>query len=514
MRPNLLGLSLSPSSLIEGFVKDVLAKVLDAVAAGASDLVAALLGFVQSSSDPIFSGGWWSSSGEAVFTKVLGIAGVLMALAFSLSVLTAMLSADHALLMKAVLRLPIAVLQMAGLTAVTAALISATDEASTFVAGGASHGLAAFAGSAMVLCVVGSGAVGFILAGLLILAGLAVWAQLLVRAALLYCAVMAGPLVFAASVHPSASGLKKRYLELGISLIVSKLVVALAFATGAAMLGGTPSAPTFAQATGALIEALAILLIAAFAPFILIRLLIGAEAILVAEGLERRPVRSAIHGAQVAYYGAGLARAFGHMGSDGGGFRSSGRGGGGPRSGGDGASPSGGGQPNGPRGPAGGQPDSGATTQHSRPPQTSSRATGTASRPGRAQEAGVDASSPQASDVTATTQSLWPTPEGAATASRTGTAQGSMGKAGPAPARSDDATGRSRHNESPAASNPTRAPGPQTISTPAETEEGAAFTGPHLHRPLPAGVAEGLRAARAAFPRPPTTKEESNDHDE
>ena len=146
----------------------------------------------------------------------------------------------------------------------------------------------------MVGSIADTGVVGLVIGGLVILASLCVWAELLCRSALIYVAVMAGPLIFAASVHPSVRGLQRRYVEGTLALILSKVVVALAFATGSAMLSGLGKSSSFAAATGALLQALAVLLIACFSPFVLLRLLIGAEAIVAAEGLERRPFRSAM----------------------------------------------------------------------------------------------------------------------------------------------------------------------------------------------------------------------------
>jgi hypothetical protein len=210
------------------------------------------------------------------------------------SIITALLSADHGLLARAALRLPIAVLEMALLVGVTAALVSASDEISAEIARGASGTLSTFVSGELAGAIAGTGIVGLIAGALVILAALGIWAELLCRSALIYLAVLAGPLIFAASVHPSAVGLRRRYVEGGLALICSKIVVALALATGSAMLSGLGNSSSFAAATGALLEALAVLLVACFAPFVLLRLLLGAEAIIAAEGLERRPARAAL----------------------------------------------------------------------------------------------------------------------------------------------------------------------------------------------------------------------------
>jgi hypothetical protein len=316
----LFGISLNPLSYLGSFIDGMFSAALKLFGQSASDVVTALLGFMTTTTEPIFSGGWWSSAGEAVFVRVLGIAGGLMALMFLLSIITALLAGDPKVLMKAVLNLPLAVIQMGLLVTVTAALIAATDEASAAIASGASHGLATFVTVGMIAAITDSSVVGLVIGALIILAAISVWLQLIVRTALLYVAVLGAPLVFAAAVHPSVRGIQKRYIEFGIGLICSKVVVALAFATGAAALGSLGSSPTFSAEVGALLEALAILLIACFAPYLFVRLLIGAEALIVTEGLERRPFRAAMHAQQAGYYlraGGGLSGLLSGMGGGG-----------------------------------------------------------------------------------------------------------------------------------------------------------------------------------------------------
>ena len=267
-----LGITLNPLTLAKDIANAIFSAALALFGQGAASVVGALLGFVKTTSDPVFSGGWWSSSGMAVFERVLAVSGSLLALAFMCSIITALLSADHGLLARAALRLPIAVLEMALLVGVTAALVSASDEISAEIAKGASGTLSTFVSGELAGAIAGTGIVGLIAGALVILAALGIWAELLCRSALIYLAVLAGPLIFAASVHPSAVGLRRRYVEGGLALICSKIVVALALATGSAMLSGLGHSSSFAAATGALLEALAVLLVACFAPFVLLRL--------------------------------------------------------------------------------------------------------------------------------------------------------------------------------------------------------------------------------------------------
>ena len=305
-------------------------------------MLGALIGFMNATTEPVFSSGWWTSSGANVFVRVLAVAGSLMFIGFAMSVVSSVVSRDHTIMAKAALHLPLAAIEMAALVTVTAALVSGSDEIANYIAGGASKGLTAFVTTTLVVAVASGGIIGMLLAGFIIVAGLMVWAVLIVRTALIYVAVMTGPLIFASAVHPATRHARKRYVEGGIALICSKIVMAIAFATGSAMLGGISASPSFATAVGALMQALAILVIAAFAPFIFIKLLIAAEALTIAEGIERRPLRAGMSGASGVYHGAGLKNMMGRMGNLGSGGAS--QGGGDDPDGGSG----GGGKPSGP----------------------------------------------------------------------------------------------------------------------------------------------------------------------
>jgi hypothetical protein len=405
-----LGITLNPLTLAKDIANAIFSAALALFGQGAASVVGALLGFVKTTSDPVFSGGWWSSSGMAVFERVLAVSGSLLALAFMCSIITALLSADHGLLARAALRLPIAVLEMALLVGVTAALVSASDEISAEIAKGASGTLSTFVSGELAGAIAGTGIVGLIAGALLILAALGIWAELLCRSALIYLAVLAGPLIFAASVHPSAVGLRRRYIEGGLALICSKIVVALALTTGSAMLSGLGNSSSFAAATGALLEALAVLLVACFAPFVLLRLLLGAEAIIAAEGLERRPARAALSAVGAA--------------SSVGGFSSMARG-----LTGAGATPPGGGSP--------GSPPTGASP--SGPPSTSAPRGPTSPRPAPSRPSGSEgAGAARPSSHGAAPPRPASSPERASDASPTSTSPGVPRDATQPPRRGDD----------------------------------------------------------------------------
>jgi hypothetical protein len=127
---------------------------------------------------------------------------------------------------------------------------------------------------------------------LLIAGAVLLWLELIVRAAAIYVAVFFMPLALACYVWPATMAIAKRTVELLVALILSKFVIVATLTLGVAALNGGPSADN------AVIGA-AILLIAAFAPFSLLRLapIVEAGAIAHLEGMSRRPVRFAARSA-------------------------------------------------------------------------------------------------------------------------------------------------------------------------------------------------------------------------
>jgi hypothetical protein len=133
-----------------------------------------------------------------------------------------------------------------------------------------------------------------IIAFLALVAAVMLWLELVLRSAAIYIAVLFLPLALAGLVWPSTTRMAKRLVEMLLALLLSKFVVAAVLALGANAVGA-------GGADGA-ITGVAILLIAAFAPFMLFRMvpIIEAAAIGHLEGASHRPFRAAQRGAQTA----------------------------------------------------------------------------------------------------------------------------------------------------------------------------------------------------------------------
>jgi hypothetical protein len=186
---------------------------------------------------------------------------------------------------------------------------------------------------------------------------------LIIRASLVYLLVAISPLGFAATLWPTARGFLRKTIEILIAVILSKFVICVALAIGTAALSGAGTAGEpgagVAEGVGASVGSLmvgAVLLgLAAFAPFVVVKLIPVAEAALVAQGISRSPARTAQTGLST-YSSMRMVSRLSGSGSGGGPSGSSNFGGAGPAGGGGGGGPAPGGGPGfaGPAGPSAG----------------------------------------------------------------------------------------------------------------------------------------------------------------
>src|SRR5439155_19882443 len=114
--------------------------------------------------------------------------------------------------------------------------------------------------------------------------------------------------------------------ELLLALIFSKVVIAIAFSVGAAALAGVGNAGhansggasgEVTANAGTLFSGLVIFCLAAFAPFVLLKLFPAAESAVVAQGISRGPLRTTQQASASAFYLERLAGTHGSNGSNG-----------------------------------------------------------------------------------------------------------------------------------------------------------------------------------------------------
>jgi len=131
-----------------------------------------------------------------------------------------------------------------------------------------------------------------LVAFLAILGGLALWCELLLRSAAVYVALVFMPIALAGLVWPATAHWARRLIETLVALILSKFVIVVVLSLAVAAISSGPTLS--ASAPDSVLSGGVMLLLAAFAPFSLLKLIpiVEAGAIAHMEGMARRPGRA------------------------------------------------------------------------------------------------------------------------------------------------------------------------------------------------------------------------------
>jgi len=284
------GLAGSAASQVAGFgVDSVLGALGGWVAAGAAWLLAQI-GSVLGDTTRIDLGASWFG---AHYETMAALAGVVIVPFLLLGIVQSVYRQSASSLLRSVLvNVPLAVL----LTAVAVQLVqlglSVTDALSSAVAQGAGLDTGHFL-SSVTAGLSGSPSGGqptapafvvFVGALAVVVGAMLVWVELLIRAAAVYVAVLFLPLALASLAWPAIAHWCRRLVDTLVALIVGKFVIVsvLSLAVGA-LAGGTGSAPSGAASGSgggftAVLGGAALLLLSAFAPWAVFRLLPFVEA--------------------------------------------------------------------------------------------------------------------------------------------------------------------------------------------------------------------------------------------
>lgn len=252
----------------------------------------------------------------AVFHKVLGLSGVLMVGFVFLGVIQGLVRYDPASIARvAFVRVPVSIAGTVALVAVVDLLLKVTDGACAFVIADASGDLASFTQTiSSAATATGNGAAAGLLGLVYLIGALLCLMALVVRSALIYLLIAIAPVLLAARVWPAAEGAFKKLCEITLALIVSKFAIALALGIGAALLAdgtnlGTNSASgvdSAGQSIGKLAAGAAIMGVAAFCPFLLLKLMPLVETAVLAQGIGSAPMRGATQTTSMAFYGSSI----------------------------------------------------------------------------------------------------------------------------------------------------------------------------------------------------------------
>jgi hypothetical protein len=234
---------------------------------------------------------WFS----AAYWRMAGIAALLTMPFLFAAVVQAVAHSDPALLARAALGyLPLALVAVGIAAPLTMLLLAASDQLSAVVSsaagGDGTRFLAKAGGIVGVLAVFrGSPFLAF-LVGLLAAAGaLVLWLELLMREAAVYVVVLMLPLAFAAMVWPSRRVWAIRAIELLLALVMAKFAIVAVLSLGGAALGHRGGSGIAGALGGAVL-----VMMGAFAPWALLRLLPVTELASRAAGPLRGEARASL----------------------------------------------------------------------------------------------------------------------------------------------------------------------------------------------------------------------------
>ena len=296
------------SSIIGAGAGDVLGAIAGGVAQGAGWLIGQIGGVITSTTSIDLGAAWFKSHYEVM----VGLAAIVLLPLLMASVIQSIYHQNvSGLLRAALVHLPLALLLGAVAVQLVQLALAATDALSSAVSSTSSGDIgSALSGLAAALAAQASGGnpapTFVVLIGALFVAfgALLLWVELLVRASAVYVATLFFPLAMASLVWPSVSQWCRRLVETVAALILSKFVIVAVLSLAIGALGASDGSIASELAGGAL------LLLAGFAPFTLLRLvpMVESGAAHQLEGVRHRVQQTAMAGPRSA-----VSFALGHV---------------------------------------------------------------------------------------------------------------------------------------------------------------------------------------------------------
>ncbi|MFZ0387475.1 MAG: hypothetical protein WAL22_17570 [Solirubrobacteraceae bacterium] len=264
-----------------------LVAILGWVASGAESALKETAKVIDQTTSPQLTSSWFSAS----YWRIAGIAALLTVPFLCAAAIHALVRSDLGLLTRAAFGyLPLSLLAVGIASQLTMLLLAGTDEMSSIVASASAHADSVFLSTTSVTAIAESVAtndpfVTFLAAIITVAATLALWLELLVRNAAVYVIVLMLPLFFAAMVWPARRTLAIRAIETLIALILSKFAIVAVLSLGGSALGHSTIPGAASVLTGG-----TLVLLAAFTPWALLRMLPLHElASAAAGGLSQAP---------------------------------------------------------------------------------------------------------------------------------------------------------------------------------------------------------------------------------
>ncbi len=287
-----LGVVCGVTSILSQGIGDVLLQSLTAwLAAGATWLLEQVGAVLTATTAPAIGAVWFHRN----FAAMVTVAAPVALVALLMVAIDAVAHGDPRRMVRAVVvQLPLAVLGSTLAISLTQLSLGATDALCRSFATSAGVSTTAaieavasrFGGLGAIVTGGLPGCIAALAAVLAIVASLALWFELALRGAAIDVAVLFFPLVLAAQVHPALTRWGRRLAEVLGGLIASKFVVVAVLCLATSALGASRSSAS------ALLSGVLLLLLAAFSPYAIFRIIPLAEGVVVA-GLEGHRQRGA-----------------------------------------------------------------------------------------------------------------------------------------------------------------------------------------------------------------------------
>lgn len=299
--------------------------VFDLIANAVTSITRSIVTAMDTTTRVDFDGGFFPAL-TPIRRTVLGMSTALVLALFFLAILRSLAAGEPGAIVRAALvDVPAALFSTVVSVTVAWILIRVVDQGSLAVTGDVAGAMGRFSAALSTAdALSGAGLLGIIFGLLFVIGAILVWLQLLVRSAMLYILIVLAPLGFATRAHPATRSIARRTVEMGIALILSKFAIAVAFGVGAAAIDSSngvargESVDLTGMMTGA-----AIMLLAAFMPWVIWKAIPVVEAAAVTAGVERAPAHAATTAASLGVaVGVGAGRLAGSGAAGGAGVQS------------------------------------------------------------------------------------------------------------------------------------------------------------------------------------------------
>jgi hypothetical protein len=233
---------------------------------------------INATASPNLTAPWF----QAQYGTMIGVAGALALLMLMLAVIQSVIHQDAGLLMRSAFGyLPMAFILAGVAIAATGLLISITDDMASGVVGGLgtsqSTNLLQAVGDAYKNALDQTSGIPlfgvFLGAIILAIGAFVLWLELVIRDAAIYVCVFFLPLTFVAMIWPATSRWARRLGELLIAIVLAKFVIVAILSLASAALTNTSLVQGDGNTFEQMIAGAALLVLAAWSPFALLRLI-------------------------------------------------------------------------------------------------------------------------------------------------------------------------------------------------------------------------------------------------